>query len=116
MLTPEEENFIRYWEDNRLRKKKVWRQVSVGLPLGVALAGAILVNIYSEWNPAGSYLKNNAERLLIVFGAVILIVLFIIIFSARHRWDMNEQNYLELLAKREKERKRNGENVENLER
>jgi hypothetical protein len=33
----------------------------------------------------------------------LLIVIFIVIFSARHRWDMNEQRYRELQAKRESE-------------
>ncbi len=102
MLTNEEKGFIEYWEQNRLNKKRTWRQLSVGLPLGVALGGAILVNIYSGWNPAGSYLKNNGDRFLIVLLGIILIVIFIVIFSARHRWDMNEQHYKELMAKKDK--------------
>ena|SRR5687768_18099769 len=103
MLTEEENNFIRYWEANRLRKKKVWRQLSVGLPLGVALAGAILVNIYSDWNPAGSVLKFNSSLMFIVLAGVLLVVVFVVIFSARHRWDMNEQHYKELLVKKTKD-------------
>jgi hypothetical protein len=103
MLTDEEKSFIRYWEENRLRKKKIWRQLSVGLPLGAALAGAILVSIYSEWNPAGAALKFNPGRMFIVLAGVLLVVVFIVIFSARHRWDQNEQHYKELLVKRSKE-------------
>jgi len=91
-----------WWEENRLRKKKIWRQLSVGLPLGVAFGAAILVNIYSEWNTAGSFLKHNGQRLVIVLAAVVLIVVFIVIFSAWHRWDMNEQHYKELEAKKGK--------------
>lgn len=91
-----------WWEENRHRKKKVWRQLSVGLPLGVAFAAAILANIYSEWNPAGSFLKHNGQRLVVVLAAVLLIVVFIVIFSAWHRWDMNEQQYKELQVKKEK--------------
>ena len=102
MLTEEEKGFLNYWEQNRLRKKRIWRQLAVGLPLGVAFAGAILINIYSGWNSAGTYLKHNAERLLIVMAAVLLTVIFIVIFSARHRWDMNEQRYKELMAKKDK--------------
>ncbi len=101
MLTSEDKGFIEYWEHNRLRKKKIWRQLSVGLPLGTALAGAILINIYSGWNPAGTFLKHNGERLFVVLIGVLLVVVFIVIFSARHRWDMNEQHYKELLSKRD---------------
>lgn len=103
MLSDEENNFIRYWEDNRLRKKKIWRQLSVGLPLGVALAGAILVNIYSGWNPAGTYIQFNPQLMIVLFVAILMIVIFVVIFSARHRWDLNEQHYKELLAKKMKE-------------
>ena len=102
MLTEQEKAFIDYWEQNRMRKKKVWRQLSVGLPLGVALAGAILVNVYSGWNTAGSILEHNAQRFFILLIAILLIVAFVVIFSARHRWDMNEQHYRELLTKKDK--------------
>jgi sterol desaturase/sphingolipid hydroxylase (fatty acid hydroxylase superfamily) len=102
MLSEQDKGFIAYWEQNRLRKKKIWRQLSVGLPLGVALAGAILINVYSGWNPAGSFVKYNAQRLFVLLIAILLIVIFVVIFSARHRWDMNEQHYKELLAKRDK--------------
>ncbi|MBC7875018.1 MAG: hypothetical protein H7Y01_13530 [Ferruginibacter sp.] len=102
MLTNEEKSFIEYWELNRLRKKKAWRQLSVGLPLGAALGGAILVNLYSGWNPGGSFLVHNSGRFFMVLIAILLIVIFIIIFSARHRWDMNEQHYKELMVKKDK--------------
>lgn len=102
MLTDEDKGFIEYWEHNRIRKKRIWRQLSVGLPLGVVLAGGILLNVYSGWNPAGSFLRFNVERLLVLLVAVLLIVIFVVIFSARHRWDMNEQHYKELLAKKDK--------------
>ena len=99
MLTEEETSFIRYWEENRLKKRKVWKQLSVGMPLGTALAGAILVNIFSGWNKAGTVLQFDPQLMVIVLAGVLMIVVFIVIFSARHRWDMNEQHYRELLAK-----------------
>lgn len=102
MLNKEEISFIAWWEENRLRKKKVWRQLSVGLPLGVALAGAILVNIFSGWNPGGAQVANNAGQFLMILIGIVLVVVFIVMFSARHRWDMNEQYYRELLKKRDR--------------
>lgn len=85
-----------------MRKKKIWRQLSVGLPLGAALAGAMLVSIYSEWNVASSALRINSTLMYLVLAGVLLVVVFIVIFSARHRWDMNEQHYKELLVKKER--------------
>lgn len=102
MLNKEELGFIEYWEQNRLRKRKVWRQLSVGLPLGVVLAIAMLLNIFSGWNKGGTQVVNNPGRFFVVLVAIILVVIFIVMFSARHRWDMNEQHYKELLKKKER--------------
>ena len=102
MLSEEDKGFLVYWEQNRLRKKKIWRQLSVGLPLAVSLVGAIFINVYSGWNPAASALRINPARFLIVLIAILLIVIFIVIFSARHRWDMNEQRFKELLGKKDR--------------
>lgn len=102
MLTDQEKGFLQWWEENRLRKKKIRRQLSVGLPLGAVLGGAILLNVYSGWNKAGTVLRYNGELLLVLLLAILLIVVFIVIFSAKHRWDMHEQHYRELLAKKDK--------------
>jgi len=45
--------------------------------------------------------RENASLVIVLIGASLLIVVFIVIFSARHRWDMNEQHYKELLAKKD---------------
>ncbi|MEY3324726.1 MAG: hypothetical protein RLZ11_1040, partial [Bacteroidota bacterium] len=37
MSMKEENEFLQYWEQNRVAKKKWVRQLSVGLPLGVTL-------------------------------------------------------------------------------
>ena len=102
MLSPEENEFINYWEQNRLRKRKIWRQLSIGLPLGVGIAGAILINIYSDWNPAGNYLRYDSQTMFTVLAGILLIVIFVVVFAARHKWDMNEQHYKELMSKKNK--------------
>jgi membrane protein YdbS with pleckstrin-like domain len=104
MLTEEENGFIGYWETNRLRKKKISRQLSIGLPLGAVLVIAIFANLLSGWyKRADMELKEEESSLILVLlAAAILIVAFIVVFSARHRWDMNEQRYRELLDRKEK--------------
>jgi O-antigen/teichoic acid export membrane protein len=103
MLTTEENDFIRYWENNRLRKKKVWKQLSVGLPLSVLLVITIFANLFSGWyKRADMEMKEEDPSLILVLlAAALLIVVFIVIFSARHHWDMNEQRYRELLSRRD---------------
>jgi len=104
MLTEEENGFIGYWENTRLRKKKIWRQLSVGLPLGVILVIAIFVNIFSGWYKRADLemKKEDSSLILVLLAAALLIVAFVVIFSVRHRWDMNEQKYRELLSRRDK--------------
>jgi membrane protein YdbS with pleckstrin-like domain len=102
MLTKEESNFIEYWEQNRLHKKQVWRQLSIGLPLAVLLVTAIFVNFFSGWYKRAEMTMNREDSslVLILLVAALLIVVFVVVFSVRHKWDMHEQRYRELLAKK----------------
>jgi uncharacterized membrane protein len=107
MLTDEEARFIKYWEANRLRRKRGFRQWAVGLPLAVVVVMAIFINFFSGWyKRADMELRSQAQTsqgglIPVVIAAALLIVVFITIFSIRHKWDMHEQRYQELLAKKE---------------
>ncbi len=104
MFTQGEKEFIDYWEQNRLKKKKVLKQLSVGLPLSVVFVVAIFINFFAGWDKHAQMVINTDPSLVIVLLiGLILIVIFMVIFSARHRWDMNEQHYRELLARKEKD-------------
>ena len=101
MLSEEEKNFIVYWEYNRTRKKKILRQLAVGLPLSVVLVIAIFINFFSGWyKRADMEIRSSASLILVVVIAALLIVVFTTVFSVRHKWDINEQRYQELLVKR----------------
>jgi ABC-type sulfate transport system permease subunit len=105
MLTAEEAEFISYWEQNRLKKRKIIRQLSLGLPLGVVLVMAIFVNFFSGWYRRAEMVmrREQTSLILVLLVAAVLIVVFIVVFSVRHKWDINEQRYKELLVKRQKE-------------
>ena len=104
MLTSAEKEFVAYWEVNRLKKKKILRQISVGLPMAVILVIAIFVNFFSGWFKRADIVlhQEKSSLIIVLIVAALLIVAFIVIFSARHRWDMNEQSYRELISKRDK--------------
>lgn len=103
MLSEEDKGFIEYWEINRLRRKKVWRQLSVGLPLAVVLVISIFINLLSRWHKEAerTLRREDSSLIIVLVAACLLIVVFIVIFSARHRWDMDEQHYKELMAKKD---------------
>lgn len=102
MLSEDEKNFIRYWEENRTRKRRFFRQLSVGLPLATFFALAMFINIYSGWfTGALMHLRMDKGEGLMILISILSLTVFIVIFSAHHRWDMNEQHYRELIAKRD---------------
>lgn len=104
MLTEQENQFLRYWEANRLRKKRLLWQLAAGLPLGALLAGAIFITYFSGWyQRADMKIRISSSGILVVLIGLVLIVVFIVVYSGRHRWEMNEQRYKELMARRNKD-------------
>lgn len=104
MLSKEEEKFLRYWEIQRKKKKQFLRKLSIGMPLGVIIVVALVVNFLSGWyDKADVMLRQNASVIIVVLIAALGIVVFITIFSARHKWDQNELHYQELMEKRDRE-------------
>ena len=98
MLTEQDRDFISYWEKNRMIKKRWVRQLSVGLPLGVSLVLATVSNLLAGWYSRAQMVlfREQSSLILVLVIAAVATVLFIVIFSARHRWEMNEQRYQEL--------------------
>ena len=106
MLTDREKQFIEYWKAHRDKEKKTFRQLLVGLPVGLAFVIPIVLNYASGWyKRANMWARGHADdssgTVLVV--AALIILVFIAIFSKRHRWEMNEQSYRELLSKQEDE-------------
>ncbi|PZR24661.1 MAG: hypothetical protein DI535_21270 [Citrobacter freundii] len=102
MLTEDEKRFVASWETERLRKKKLIRQLSVGLPLSSVLVLAIIVNFLSGWyKRADMEIQSSGSLIIVLLIASIGIVVFMTVFSAKHKWDINEQRYQELLRKKE---------------
>ena len=104
MLTKEDENFIRYWSDQRQRKKQFLRKTSFGLPLGVFILLSLMVSMLSGWyQKADMVLHEYTSLIIVVLIAGLGIVFFITFFAAQHKWDMNELHYQELLRKKEEQ-------------
>ncbi len=98
MLTQKEKDFIDYWERNRDRQKKVFWQFLVGIPVGLLLAVPIAINFFSGWYRRAMMVFNSGGLALLL--ALVLIVVFVAIFSQQHKWDQLDQRYRELLARR----------------
>ena len=106
MLTAHEKQFMEYWKQNRVREKKVFRQLLFGLPLGLVFVVPIIINFSSGWyKRANMWARGHADDnigLVLIIAALIILV-FVAIFSKRHRWEMNEQAYRELESRQDRE-------------
>jgi uncharacterized membrane protein len=102
MLTENEEAFIVYWQKNRQRQKKGIYQLLVGLPVGLLLGAVIAFNFYSGWYNRADSMVNADFNPMVLIVALIIIAVFIAVFSKRFQWDQREQKYRELLVKKEK--------------
>ncbi len=108
MLTDEEEAFIEYWKNNRDRQKRLFRQFLLGIPLALLFAVPIAINFFSGWYKRAAMMSSTTEfNPGVLLLALVLIVVFIAIFSRKFKWEQCEQRYIELLAK-----KRRGEKNE----
>jgi len=104
MLSEDELHFIEYWEQNRLRKKKYLKQLYLGLPLAALIVATILINFFSGWDKrAQAIIQKEPSIILVILIAAMIIMVFITIFSIRHKWEMNEQHYQELKSRKERE-------------
>jgi membrane protein YdbS with pleckstrin-like domain len=103
MLTQQEKQFLRYWEANRLREKKLNKQLLVGLPIGLLFAVPVLIALFSGklWYKRADMQANASSSPVILIIAIICIAVFVAVFYKRHQWEMREQHYLELKAKEE---------------
>ena len=104
MVTAEEKRFADWWRLNRDKEKRVFRQWLIGLPIGLLFAVPIVINFASGWYKradmwARGHTSDNTGVVLMV--AILLIVTFIAIFYKRHKWDMYEQQYKEILSRME---------------
>jgi len=109
MFSKEEEDFIKYWEENRVKQKRFFKQVAIGLPFGVLFAVAMFVNFTSGWDKRVASITKTypsyKSLIIVLLIAVLAIVVFISVFSVRVKWEKYEQRYRELLSRSDTESK-----------
>jgi uncharacterized membrane protein YdjX (TVP38/TMEM64 family) len=76
----------------------------VGLPVGLLLGGVIAFNFYSGWYDRADAMANAKFNPMVLVVALLIIAVFIAVFSKKFQWDQREQKYKELLYKKEKQK------------
>lgn len=105
MLTDEDERYLKYWSEQRQKKKPFFGMASVGLRLGMFIAIGLALSIVAATfsRKANPVLENDSSLIITVIVAGLGIVLFITYFTGQHKWDQNEMHYQELLYKKKQE-------------
>jgi len=107
MLSKEEQEFIKYWEQNRSKQKLFLKQLAIGLPFGVLFAIAMFLNFSSGWDKRVAEITKTypsfKSLVLVLLIALLGIVIFISVFSTRVKWEKYEQRYRELLKRSKSE-------------
>jgi hypothetical protein len=104
MLSEEEEAFIVYWRANRGKQRRTLRQFLLGIPLALLFVIPIVINFFSGWYKRAQMMSRTSDfNPGVLLLALVLIVVFIAIFSRKFRWEQYEQRYIELLIRKEKQ-------------
>ncbi len=102
MLSSKEEEFIVFWEKERSNKSLLTRQAMPGLRLGFMLSAAILLLVYSGWYERAQMQFNTKTPAWVLIVGILLITCFCSIFYQKFKWEQQEQQYLEFIARRVK--------------
>ena len=101
MVTDQEKLFIKYWEDNRDKQKKVFFQLLIGLPIGLVFAFPVILSvIFHDWYKQMTFISDS--QITVILITVLGIAVFFALFRMKFKWEENEQRYKELKFKQSK--------------
>lgn len=105
MLTKDDEKFLKYWSEQRSKKRPYFGLASVGFRWGVLIVVGLAISLFAAKfsRKANPVLESDRSIILTVMIAGLAIVLFVTYFTAQHKWDQNELHYQELLRKKQLE-------------
>jgi membrane protein YdbS with pleckstrin-like domain len=100
MLNSDEESFLEWWKKNGEREKTSVRPLLIGLSGGLILGICIVLMLVSNWDPRATMVANSQlSSVVLVIGIMIISVIMAFLYR-NFRWEMQEQRYLELKAKK----------------
>jgi uncharacterized protein YacL len=111
MLTDKEEQFLQYWSKNRIDQQKSFWQFAKGLSTGLVIGIGIVLTITIGWYERADMEANSKLSPVLFIIIIIIIAVFMAYFYRNYQWEMKEQQYLELLAKKKKMEKIKPEKV-----
>ncbi len=103
-----DDDFVKYWAENREKQKTSIRPLLVGMSSGFMIGILILVSLSSGWYLRAEMVANASFSSVVFILAILLLSFFLAFFYRKFRWEMQEQRYQELMAKRNRRHAANG--------
>jgi hypothetical protein len=100
MITEHEKLFYKHWQTARFKEGSWKRQLATGLPYGVIFGMSIPMMVMSGILPIP---RAKTSFFVLLCIGVFCIILFVGFFIKRFRWERNEEHFLYLTKKMEKE-------------
>lgn len=94
--------FFAYWQENSEKEKSSRKAFMLGLSSGFAIGGTVIAFILSGWYQRATMVANSKMSAFVLFIAILGISIFIAFMYRRFKWEMNDQRYQEILAKKRK--------------
>ena len=104
MFNSDEEKFLQWWPANRENQKSSFRPLLTGLGAGLILGISLVVMLESGWDKRATMVANSKLSDVVLLAAILIIAFFMAFLYRKFRWEMHEQRYLELLAKKNKQK------------
>lgn len=98
----DDEAFFAFWQINSEKEKSSRKAFILGLSSGFAIGGAVIAVIVSGWYQRATMVANSKMSAFALFIAILGISIFIAFMYRKFKWEMNDQRYHEILAKKQK--------------
>jgi cobalamin synthase len=102
MLTKQEEDFIVYWAKQRDTYRQSFVEFVKGMSVGLGISAAIIVVVITGWFERANMVANSKMSAIVFALALLIITVFMAWLYRNFQWENKEQQYLELLAKRDR--------------
>lgn len=100
----DDDQFAAYWQENSSKEKSSSRAFMFGLSSGFAIGVAVLIVLYSGWYTRATMEANSKLSAIVLFLAILIISVFIALMYRRFKWEMQEQRFLEIVARKNKKK------------
>lgn len=100
----DDDQFAAYWQKNSSREKSSSRAFMFGLSSGFAIGVAVLIVLYSGWYTRATMEANSKLSAIVLLLAILIISVFIALMYRRFKWEMQEQRFMEIMARKNKKK------------